>query len=245
MLYKASGIRIATDSMDRIIVADHGCVKILNPDGSVVENTVDADGRGGRFVAIKAVTVDRQNRIVVRDGDHIRIFDSNGKFVQSFTECEYSAKVDARLAKFLDSYPYLAYDSHGRSIAAEGSSVQIMDRGYSIQEISLDDVGAVTVDRWDRIIVAHDSRITIYDHSGRLVNSVHGRYISADGVVADGMGRIIVSGRDPNDNGMIQIFDTVPQGADSAEDPLRILKARYAKGEITDKQFEDMKKRLA
>ena len=245
LLYKASGIRIATDSMDRIIVADHGCVKILNPDGSVVENIVDADGRGGRFVAIKAVTVDRQNRIVVRDGDHIRIFDSNGKFVQSFTECEYSAKVDARLAKFLDSYPYLAYDSHGRSIAAEGSSVQIMDRGYSIQEISLDDVGAVTVDRWDRIIVAHDSRITIYDHSGRLVNSVHGRYISADGVVADGMGRIIVSGRDPNDNGMIQIFDTVPQGADSAEDPLRILKARYAKGEITDKQFEDMKKRLA
>ena len=245
LLYKASGIRIATDSMDRIIVADHGCVKILNPDGSVVENIVDADGRGGRFVAIKAVAVDRQNRIVVRDDDHIRIFDSNGKFVQSFTECEYSAKVDARLAKFLDSYPYLAYDSHGRSIAAERSEIEITDRGYSIQEISLHDVGAVTVDRWDKIIAAHDSSITIYDHSGRLVNSVHGRYIRADGVAADGTGRIIVSGRDPNDNGMIQIFDTIPPGADSAEDPLRILKARYAKGEITDKQFEDMKKRLA
>ena len=245
LLYKASGIRIATDSMDRIIVADHGCVKILNPDGSIVENIVDADGRGGRFVAIKAVTVDRQNRIVVRDDDHIRIFDSNGKFVQLFTECEYSAKVDARLAKFLDSYPYLAYDSHGRSIAAERSEIEITDRGHSIQEIFLDDVGAVTVDRWDRIIVAHGSSITIYDHSGRLVNSVHGRYIRADGVAADGTGRIIVSGRDPNDNGMIQIFDTVPQGADSAEDPLRILKARYAKGEITDKQFEAMKKRLA
>ena len=246
LLYEASGIRIATDSMDRIIVADHGCVKILNPDGSIVENIVDADGRGGRFVATKSVTVDRQNRIVVRDGDHIRIFDSNGKFVQSFTECEYSAKVDARLAEFLHSYPYLAYDSHGRSIAAEGSSVQIMDRGHRIQEIDLPgDVGAITVDRWDRIIVAHDSRITIYDHSGRLVNSVHGRYIRADGVAADGMGRVIVSGRDPNGNGMIQIFDTVPQGAGSAEDPLCILKARYAKGEITDKQFEDMKKRLA
>ena len=245
LLYKASCIRIATDSMDRIIVADHGCVKILNPDGSVVKNIVDADGRGGRFVAIKAVAVDRQNRIVVRDDDHIRIFDSNGKFVQSFTECEYSAKVDARLAKFLDSYPYLAYDSHGRSITAERNEIEITDRGYSIQEISLHDVGAVTVDRWDRIIAAHGSSITIYDHSGRLVNSVHGRYIRADGVAADGTGRIIVSGRDPNDNGMIQIFDTVPQGADSAEDPLRILKARYAKGEITDKQFEAMKKRLA
>ena len=245
LLYKASGIRIATDSMDRIIVADHGCVKILNPDGSVVENIVDADGRGGRFVAIKAVAVDRQNCIVVRDDDHIRIFDSNGKFVQSFTECEYSAKVDARLAKFLDSYPYLAYDSHGRSIAAERSEIKITDRGYSIKEISLRHIGAVTVDRWDRIIAVHDSSITIYDHSGRLVNSVHGRYISADGVAADGTGRIVVSGRDPNDNGMIQIFDTVPPGADSAEDPLRILKARYAKGEITDKQFEAMKKRLA
>ena len=131
LLYKASGIRIATDSMDRIIVADHGCVKILNPDGNVVENIVDADGRGGRFVAIKAVAVDRQNRIVVRDGDHIRIFDSNGKFVQSFTECEYSAKVDARLAEFLDSYPYLAYDSHGRAVnALRGVGCMMMsDRG--------------------------------------------------------------------------------------------------------------------
>ena len=123
--------------------------------------------------------------------------------------------------------------------------IKITDRGYSIKEISLHHIGAVTVDRWDRIIAAHDSSITIYDHSGRLVNSVHGRYISADGVAADGTGRIIVSGRDPNDNGMIQIFDTVPPGADSAEDPLRILKARYARGEITDKQFEAMKKRLA
>ena len=155
LLYKASGIRIATDSMDRIIVADHGCVKILNPGRKRCENIVDADGRGGRFVAIKAVAVDRQNRIVVRDDDHIRIFDSNGKFVQSFTECEYSAKVDARLAKFLDSYPYLAYDSHGRSIAVERHKIKITDRGYSIEEIFLDDVGAVTVDRWDRIIAAH------------------------------------------------------------------------------------------
>ena len=246
LLYKASGIQIATDSMDRIIVADHGCVKILNPDGSVVENIVDADGRGGRFVAIKAVTVDRQNRIAVRDGDHIRVFDSNGKFVQSFTVREYFAKVDARLAEFLDSYPYLAYDSHGRAVVAlTDGGIVMRDRDKAIKQIDAPDIDALTVDRWDRIIAAHGSAITIYDHSGRLVNSVHGRYIRADGVAADGAGRIIVSGRDPNDNGMIQIFDTVPHGADSAEDPLRILKARYAKGEITDKQFEAMKKRLA
>ena len=246
LLYKASGIQIATDSMDRIIVADHGCVKILNPDGSVVENIVDADGRGGRFGVIKAVAIDRQSRIVVRDGDHIRVFDSNGKFVQSFTECEYSAKVDARLAEFLDSYPYLAYDSHGRAVVAlKNGGMMMSDRDEDIKGIAAPDTNALTVDRWDRIIAAHDSSITIYDHSGRLVNSVHGRYIRADGVAADGAGRIIVSGRDPNDNGMIQIFDTVPHGADSAEDPLRILKARYAKGEITDKQFEAMKKRLA
>ena len=210
LLYKAGGIQIATDSMDRIIVAGHGCVKILNPDGGIVETIVDADGRGGRFGVIKAVAIDRQSRIVVRDDDHIRVFDSNGKFVQSFTGREYSAKVDARLAEFLDSYPHLAYDSHGRAVVAlTDSGIMMKDRDKDIKRIDAPDIDALTVDRWDRTIAAHGSAITIYDHTGRLVNSVHGRYIRADGVAADGTGRIIVSGRDSNSNGMIQVFGPV------------------------------------
>ena len=253
LLYKAGGIRIATDSMDRIIVAGHGCVKILNPDGGIVETIVDADGRGGRFGVIKAVAIDRQSRIVVRDGDHIRVFDSNGKFVQSFTEREYSAKVDARLAEFLGSYPYLAYDSHGRAVVALRDSgimirdggIMMEDRGKAIEKIDAPDIDALTVDRWDRTIAAHGSAITIYDHTGRLVNSVHGRYIRADGVAADGTGRIIVSGRDSNSNGMIQVFGPVPRDAGSAEDPLHILKVRCARGEITREEYAEMKKILA
>ena len=252
LLYKAGSIRIATDSMDRIIVAGHGCVKILNPDGGIVETVVDADGRGGRFGAIKAVAIDRQSRIVVRDDDHIRVFDSNGKFVQSFTEREYSAKVDARLAEFLDSYPYLAYDSHGRAVVAlraggimiKDGRIMMENRGKDIKKIDAPDIDALTVDRWDRTIAAHGSAITIYDHTGRLVNSVHGRYIRADGVAADGTGRIIVSGRDSNSNGMIQVFGPVPRDAGSAEDPLHILKVRCARGEITREEYAEMKKIL-
>ena len=246
LLYKAGGIQIATDSMDRIIVAGHGCVKILNPDGGIVETIVDADGRGGRFGVIKAVAIDQQSRIVVRDGDHIRVFDSNGKFVQSFTGREYSAKVDARLAEFLDSYPYLAYDSHGRAVVAlTDSGIMMKDRDKDIKRIDAPDTDALTVDRWDRTIAAHGSAITIYDHTGRLVNSVHGRYIRADGVAADGTGRIIVSGRDSNSNGMIQVFGPVPRDAGSAEDPLHILKVRCARGEITREEYAEMKKILA
>ena len=246
LLYKAGGIQIATDSMDRIIVAGHGCVKILNPDGGIVETIVDADGRGGRFGVIKAVAIDRQSRIVVRDDDHIRVFDSNGKFVQSFTGREYSAKVDARLAEFLDSYPYLAYDSHGRAVVAlTDSGIMMKDRDKDIKRIDAPDIDALTVDRWDRTIAAHGSAITIYDHTGRLVNSVHGRYIRADGVAADGTGRIIVSGRDSNSNGMIQVFGPVPRDAGSAEDPLHILKVRCARGEITREEYAEMKKILA
>ena len=218
LLYKNRGIRIATDSMDRIIAADHGCVKILNPGGGIVETIVDADGRGERFGVIKAVAVDRQNRIVVRDDDHVRIFDANGKFVRSFTKREYSEKVDARLTNFLGSYPYLAYDSYGRAVVAlKGEGIAIKDGDDTIKILDAPDADALTVDRWDRIIAAHGSSITIYDHNGSIVNSVWGRYIRADGVAADGMGRIIVSGRDSNDNGMIQVFAAFEEAPAEAE----------------------------
>jgi hypothetical protein len=104
----------------------------------------------------------------------------------------------------------------------------------------------------------HKTTIRIFDHNGSLVKSVRsaevgGRDSRVGGVAVDSMGRIIVSGSWPeyggysnsNINDMIQIFGPVPKDADGAEDPLRILKTRYARGEITDEQFETMKKRLA
>ena len=213
LLYNPGKIRIAVDSADRMIVADHGCVKILNRDGSIAEAIINADGQGGRFGEIKAIAVDRQDRIVLLDGDHTRVFDPDGGFAQSFTKREYSAKVDANLAKLLDSYPLLAYDRYGRIIMGDGDYIKITDGDTTIKSIDVGSVSALTVDRWDRIIVAHDSGVTIYDRNGSRVGSATGRYIKADGVAADAAGRIIVSGRDSSGNGMIQVFCAAPQDA--------------------------------
>ena len=315
-IHESHSVPIATDDMNRIIVADHGCVKILNPDGGIVGTIVDADGQGGRFGEIMAVTTDQKNRIAVLDHldkneqsgacNHIRIFDSKGRFVESFAEVDAREEssdsifeeerippkrndnaykgADKRLVAVLGSYPKLAYDSHGRVVRSvyyedrggrepridfdKGSYITIEDsRGREIKKIEVagghnELIGfadAITVDKWDRIVVVdnHKTTIRIFDHNGSLVKSVRsaevgGRDSRVGGVAVDSMGRIIVSGSWPeyggysnsNINDMIQIFGPVPKDADGAEDPLRILKTRYARGEITDEQFETMKKRL-
>ena len=276
-------VPVATDAANRIIVGDHGCVRILNPDGSIKRIITDADGQGGMFGAITAVAIDQKNRIVVADyrddghseqTKHVRSFDANGVFLESNTDDEFRAKGFEHMADMLESYPKMARDSHDRVISDGGwSSIKIQDAsGNDVKEISVGGTyderikfaDALTVDRWDRIITVDRYRLTIrfFDHEGEPIRAVPGTSIggrtlaSIHGVASDGMGRIIISGRDKNGVALIQIFDPgnkpktkteryKPRIAERDRDPLHILKVRYAKGEITDEQFETMKKRLA
>ena len=273
-------VSIATDAANRTIVGDHGCVRILNPDGSIKRIITDADGRGGMFGTITAVATDQKNRIVVADrcGDghwnqikHVRIFDANGVFLESNTDDKFREKGFKYTADVLESYPKMARDSHDRIISSSGTSIEIQDSsGNDVKKISvsgahderIEFVDALTVDRWDRIIAVDRHRLTIrfFDHQGEPIRTVLGIAIggknleSIHGIAADGMGRIIISGIDENDVALIQVFGPVhkpkkktrgQQTVERHRDPLYILKTRYAKGEITDEQFETMKKKIA
>ena len=285
-------VSVATDAANRIIVGCPGCVKIMDPDCSVKKTITDADGQGGMFGAITAVTTDKKGRIVVADycgerhekTEHVRVFDASGKFLESCTGNEFRANGCARVADVLESYPKMACDSHDRVVVstheglAEGyrrlrNQVEIRDAsGNGVKRITVDGAhgeriyfaDALTVDRWDRIIAVETYLLTIriFDHAGTLTGTVRGTSIGGKslvrihGIASDGTGRIIISGRDENGVALIQIFGpgnkprTKPgknkqRTAKRDMDPLRILKVRYAKGEITDEQFEAMKKRLA
>ena len=294
-LFKIHGhgvVPVTTDAANRIIIGDHWCVRILNPDCSVKKTITDADGRGGEFGTITAITVDQKNRIVVagrchgKRGGHaryVRTFDADGEARP--TEFK-------RITDMLESYPKMARDSHDRVIDAtkelsmdtftggtinvpdsSGTSIIIRDSsGNDVKKITVGGAhserikfaDALTVDRWDRIITVDLYRLTIrfFDHEGELIRAVPGTSIGGKsleiihGIAADGMGRIVISGRDKNGVALIQVFGpgnktrknpsrseqrTMKRGMD----PLRILKVRYTKGEITDEQFDAMKKRLA
>ena len=288
-------VPIAADGMGRLIVADHGRVRIMNRDGESSGIIVDAVGQGGRFGIIRAVTTDGRNRIIVRHdgvkggGERINVFDQRGKFRGSLVRPEVDddgretaadpssrsvgrnqvsqEEADGRLVATLDNYPMLAHDSHGRAIKANGGKIEITDsQGMKVGEIDASGVDALTVDRWDRIITVDSYRLTIriFDHRGNLVGLVRGADIGnarfsggiamdnestgtedsimsgVSGVAVDDKGRIFVSSWRTGSH-MIQIFDSAPK----QEDPLRILQARYAKGEITKDEFIEMKGVLA
>ena len=288
-------VPIAADGMGRLIVADHGRVRIMNRDGESSGIIVDAVGQGGRFGTIRAVTTDGRNRIIVRHdgvkggGERINVFDQRGKFRGSLVRPEVDddgretaagpssrsvgrnqvsqEEADGRLVATLDNYPMLAHDSHGRAIKANGGKIEITDsQGMKVGEIDASGVDALTVDRWDRIITVDSYRLTIriFDHRGNLVGLVRGADIGnarfsggiamynestgtedsimsgVSGVAVDDKDRIFVSSWRTGSH-MIQIFDSAPK----QEDPLRILQARYAKGEITKDEFIEMKDVLA
>ena len=276
----ASGVvSVATDTANRIIVGDHGCVRVLNPNGNI-EKTITRAGHGAALEPITAVTVDHENNIFATDyrGDmdsdteSIHMFDANGVFVESNTGNGFRGKGFGHMVDMLESYRKMARDSHGRIISNDFGSVTIRDSsGTDVKRISVHGAyhegikfaGALTVDKWDRIIAveAYMLTIRIFDHAGNLVRAVRGTAVGGKklekiyGVAADGMGRIIISGRDENGVVLIQVFGTVrkpkkrPVGisrnVSRNNDPLHILQVRYAKGELTDEQFESMKKKLA
>ena len=302
-IYSLSEMPVAVDTADRIILGDHGCVRILNPDCSVKKIITDADGQGCMFGEITAVTTDKKNRIIVADvhtqvlipdnyyerrkierTKHVRVFDANGKFLESNTDDEFRANGHTRIADMLERPRVMACDSHDRVVAVVvndpsmghrrlDTRIEIRDTsGNAVKEISVDGghgeridfADALTVDKWDRIITVerHLLTIRIFDHAGNPIKTVRGTSIGGKnlkrihGIASDGTGRIIISGYDENGVALIQIFGpgnkprtkpgrnrqrTVQHGME----PLRILKVRYAKGEITDEQFEAMKKRLA
>ena len=288
-VYSLSCIPIVVDATDRIILGDHGCVRILNPDCSVKKIITDADGQGCMFDKITAVTTDKKNRIIVADhyyeerrieigrsDKHVRMFNANGKFLESNTDDEFRANGHTRIADmFKDPYT-MAYDSHDRAVVVVWGydrRIEIRDTsGNAMKEISVDGghgesidfVHALTVDKWDRIITVepHLLTIRIFDHMGNPIKTVRGTSIGGKnlrricGIASDSTGRIIISGYDENGVALIQIFgpSNKPRTksrrdkqltAKRGMDPLHILKVRYAKGEITNEQFDDMKKRLA
>ncbi len=85
-------IGIATDSSDRILVADTGNnrVQIFDSDGTFVDSISDADGQGGSFFILSSVATDSSDRILVVDTGHrdVQIFDSDGTFVHSLTDAD-------------------------------------------------------------------------------------------------------------------------------------------------------------
>ena len=204
------------------------------------------------------------------DTKSIHMFDVNGSFVESNTGNGFRGKGFGNMVDMLESYCQMARDSYDRIISnhpltirdSSGADVkQISVRGTHGEGIGFAD--ALTVDKWDRIIAveAYMLTIRIFDHAGNLVRTVRGTAVGGKklekiyGVAADGMGRIIISGMDEDNVTLIQVFGTVrkpkkrPAGisrnVSRNNDPLHILQVRYAKGELTDEQFESMKKKLA
>ena len=272
-------VPVATDAANRIILGDHGCVRILNPNYNV-ERTITGAGKNGvALKSITAVAADHKNNIFAVDywndrysyTKFVHMFDANGAFLKSDLDDEIRGNVPGHMADVLESYPKTARDSHGRTISVNWKSITIRDSsGNDVKEISvggaygerIEFADALTVDKWDRIIAVEKYLLTIriFDHDGNLVRTARGTSMGGKklkeihGVAADGMGRIIISGRDENGVILVQVFGAIrkpvktprsPRNVGRDDDPLRILQVRYAKGELTDEQFESMKKKLA
>ena len=283
-IHKQHYIPITTDGMNRMILGDHGRVRILNPNGRVEKTITDADGQGKRFGRIDAVATDRNGRIVVKDfvdsdNQYVRIFDSKGIHMESFADGDTPKKEFERLVEVLHAGPMVERDSHGRVIQGTCvisqycyySRITIEDTlGNFVKEIEIrgahgnliNFAESLTVDKWDRIITVERYSLTIrvFERNGDLVSTIRGTSVGGknmneiSGITTDRMGRIIISGTDCNDNEVIQIFGAElglkrkqrgGRRLQSAEDPIHILKVRYAKGKITDEQFEAMKKKMA
>ena len=84
-------VPVATDAANRIILGDHGCVRILNPNYNV-ERTITGAGKNGvALKSITAVAADHKNNIFAvdywNDGysytKFVHMFDANGAFLKS------------------------------------------------------------------------------------------------------------------------------------------------------------------
>ena len=276
----ASGVApVATDAANRIILGDHGCVRILNPNYNVERTITGAGKHDVALESITAVAVDHKNNMFVVDywndrhnyTKFVHMFDTNGAFLESVQDDEIRGNVPEHMVDVLESYPKTARDSHGRTLSIDWNSIAIRDSsGNDVKKISvggayderIEFADALTVDKWDRIIAVEKYLLTIriFDHDGNLVRTARGTSMGGKkleeihGVAADGMGRIIISGRDENGVILVQVFGAIRKPVKTPrsqrnvgrdDDPLRILQIRYAKGELTDEQFESMKKKLA
>ena len=141
---------------------------------------------------------------------------------------------------------------------SDGDQVSVIQAtGHHGERIAF--VDAFTVDRKGRIITVDKHRITVrvFEPSGKQIFQFSGvqlggrSYTQVCDVAADSQGRILISGR-VDEESIIQVFVPSkkqdrrfnPKNHRKTEEPLHILKIRYAKGQITEEQFDHMVKKL-
>ncbi len=200
---------------------------------------------------------DDKDQIIIQFGNWIKILKPDGTIVKTFEKTDEEVDEEQELR-----------DSRGRILKCHwGSSIDIYDQSenhvksiseYGKYNETLSIADGFTIDKWDNIIAVSTYRLSIriYDPLGNLIKYIRGAGIGGKNfeeiynVTSDSRGRIIIAGRSDGEN-IIQIFARSAKKQKQnfsrprkTEDPYNIIKVRYAKGEITYKEFEHMKKNL-
>ena len=203
----------------------------------------------------------------------VNVFDPDGKFVGTENVETYFKNVDDDgTFPSIEHATFTRPDASGRiyeKIRDSGDTcIRVTDsNGDQVSEIratgqyreSIAFADAFTVDRKGRIIAVDEHKITVrvFEPSGKQIFQFSGvqlggrSYSKVYDVAADSQGRILISGRVDKES-IIQVFAPNKEqdrrfdskNHHKTEDPLHVLKIRYAKGEITEEQFDHMVKKL-